>query len=674
VTFLSPLFLVVLPLALLPALLHFWGRGRSRIFPFSHVALLQEAVRDWMSWERIRRWALLAARIGLLTALILFWSRPVLHRGGGALSASGQRAVLLLVDASYSLGATREGRTAFASVLARGRDILDNTRAGDRAGLIVYSDRVESELPITEDVARVRRELAAARLTFRPTDVAPAVGLARQWMRKESGAKSAVILSDLAAHGWRNVVSSTAPRGGIGWVLCEAGTAGDNAALVGADAVLDPASDRLRGRLSVAAWGAPARPERPWSLFVNGRSLARGRVPVLGGVAAAEFLSAPVAGRGAAAEVEARLDPDALPADDPLYWMAARPSAPSFLIVNGAPNLSPVSDEAYYLRPVLEAWARDGARFQSVLPSELAEADLSPWNALVFLNVGPLPERARRNVEGYVRGGGGLWTTVGDRWEESGRLAVLPSGSGGFRDVDEGVISGGRENDPLPALCSPEWDWKSARVKRLLAWTPGGDARVLLQTRESRLPVFLLGSAGAGRVAVLTTSVDRDWTNLPAKPIFPVLCREALSHIGRLDAPPEETPRVVGEPLEWKRRGAGTGKIRRPDGSEDVSTERDGRWRYEQTDLPGFYRLLDAVGGPATIAVNVDRSKGEGDLSLVSRDHAARALGGTGMTWVGPEENVGRALEGRPLAPILARLILAFFALETFLLWRWRKS
>ena len=76
IEFLRPGFLGALPLAAIPAALHFWGMARARPTPFTALDLLREAAQTRFATEKIRRWVLLTARTLLLITLILFLAQP----------------------------------------------------------------------------------------------------------------------------------------------------------------------------------------------------------------------------------------------------------------------------------------------------------------------------------------------------------------------------------------------------------------------------------------------------------------------------------------------------------------------------------------------------------------------------------------------------------------------
>ena len=661
-TFLSPGFLWLAPAALVPLALHLRGRRGAPRRSFSDVALLRAAAGAWYHPDRWRHLLLLLVRTLLAAGAVLFLAGPVWRPSGGG-PAGGPAWILL--DASYSMGAAEVGRSVFESARARAREIIDGLPPGARAGVLLFSDRVESVLPPTADRGALRRFLEGAAPNHRPTDVGAALSALPKETAGSAEPWTVYVVSDMAAHGWRSARPSL-PDGNTRWALCEVGTDYSNGAMTEVRGLWDPSTARVRGNLSVRAWGPLGRPERGWSVAVAGERPVTGRVALVGGPGEATFASPPV--RSPVLTVAARVEPDPLPEDDVFYAVVPRRDPPSFLIVNGSPNLSPVSDEAHYLQPVLEAWEKDGARVRTAWPGEISDAALAGIDAVALLNVGSLPAPAWTALETFVRRGGGLWITAGDQWSAAAVPSFAPFRAGPAVDVDDGAA---------PALSSapfgsfgagPDVDWSDLRVRRSVGVEPGPGAAVLLRGRPSGRALLVAGPVGDGRVALWATSIDRDWTGAPASPLFPVLCRDVLSYLARAEAASAPAPETVGGVWTGRRSGAVAALLRRPDGRSERLTGRAGEFRAGPLELPGFYRLQFPSGGETVFAVNASRDAEEGNPARVPRDVPERWFGPGRTVWIGAGDDLSRTLAGSPLRPLLRRGLLVLFVLETLML------
>ncbi|MBL0057617.1 MAG: VWA domain-containing protein [Elusimicrobia bacterium] len=212
---------------------------------FFSCLLLREAAGDRWTPDRLRRWALLAARTALAAAVILFLARPGFR---GALGAGHVRGVILL-DASYSLRVSQSGETGFDRARNLARDVFQNRRPGDQWGLVVFSDRVESSFPPEADPAGVAGALEAATPTHRGTRFSAGFDEALKLL---GGGGTVVLFSDAAAHGagegqkpWHDT------PGGL--VVVEVVSPRSNAAIVGSG----PAVGRGRPAWNCRPGGMP---------------------------------------------------------------------------------------------------------------------------------------------------------------------------------------------------------------------------------------------------------------------------------------------------------------------------------------------------------------------------------------------------------------------------------
>lgn len=100
--FLAPGFFLLLPLALIPLLIHLLSRVRLRQIPFPSIILFQNVERATFSWLRLKEILLLILRTLLLLLFIFGLSRP--HLLGPALPGIKAGDLIVILDDSYSMG------------------------------------------------------------------------------------------------------------------------------------------------------------------------------------------------------------------------------------------------------------------------------------------------------------------------------------------------------------------------------------------------------------------------------------------------------------------------------------------------------------------------------------------------------------------------------------------
>jgi hypothetical protein len=673
-SFLRPSFLAWLPVAALPLLIHWLTRSRPVRRPFSSLELLRSIAVAHGRRSRWRHLLLLACRCALLASLAVLFARPVLHRNPAA-SADDPAVLVLLADVSYSMDARHAGGRLLERAAAQALDVLQSAGPRDRVGLVVFSDRVELSIPPTGDRAKVREALESLAVTARPTRVRPALEVAYQMLAGLEGAqKSVVLFSDLAENGWRDGGAGGPPVNfdpAVRVVLAESGPPVPNGAVTSARWRPGEDGAGFRGSFESLAWGQAEA--RGWSVLVEDRVVARGRLAA-GSPRTAFSAPAPSADPGAG---EVRLEADGLPLDDRYHCRLSRPEGFSLLVVNGAPGLSPVQDEAYFLSPVLEALSKGGLRWRAVTAEQLESEPAAGWDVLAFLNVGALSAGKAAEVRDHLRRGKGVWLTVGDRFDPAGALASLaPVRFQGVVDAAEPLRAPeASPSDRLAAALAEEggFEWEKARVERVWESVPTEDAAVALATRLTGRPLLVTGRALGGPVAVLTTTVDRDWTSLPSKPLFPILCRETLAYLSGRSGQATGFDLRVDQPFDWKADGPlpSMVDVRRPDGEVDAVPARQGRVAYARTDRPGLYRVTAGGRDLALFAVNLAADSGEGDTRRAAKAAVEAVLPARDVLWVPHPQPAGERLRervrGKDLTAAFALAALLLFLLEGLL-------
>jgi hypothetical protein len=672
-SFAHPAFLWALPAAAAPVLLHWLTRPRPKPLPFSSLDLLREAVRARLARSRLRDALLLALRCLLLAALCLLFSRPVAHWGGAA-DAEGGLTTVLMVDASYSMRSVEAGLSAFERARAAAREILDSAGPRDRAALVAFSDRVEVSVPPTEDFPRLREALDRLSPTARPTRAVPALEAAYNLLEGVEGRRAIVLLSDLAEHGWRDAAPERFRDRdpSVRFVAAETAPESPNAEVADVVVRADGGGKLSHGWASVRFHAGRAAP-RGWRLSFGSRLGAQG---ALSPGEPASFSFASALARGGAGVFA--LDPDALALDDKFYFPLAPARDFSVLIVNGSPALSPAKDETFFLASAQAALASAGVRFRTVPADGWEPESLAGVDVAALLNVAALRPAAAAALRDHLGAGRGVWITAGENLLPDAAPASLAPGKFVARARVKGRLRppAGADAHPLGrALAGEEgFEWDNVMVDELWEFRPADDAAVLLAT-ENGAPVLVAGRALGGPVAVLTTTIDRDWTNLPSKPLFPVLCRQTLAYLaGRVSAP-EGRRLLAGQPYEETLEDASVSSVDvlRPDGTADAAPVRGRKLRYEKTDEPGVYRVTGGREGRdlAAFAVNVDAGSGEGDPARIPEGRLEGLIPAREVLWVRyPEPAAAKFRErvrGKDLTSALALAALALFALETLL-------
>lgn len=102
-SFLNPIWLLALPLILLPILIHLWNQRRHKIIQWGAMQFLISAKRMSRGMARLRHWLIMAARMLAIAGLIFLVTRPLSTGWLGMLSGGKPETVIILLDRSASM-------------------------------------------------------------------------------------------------------------------------------------------------------------------------------------------------------------------------------------------------------------------------------------------------------------------------------------------------------------------------------------------------------------------------------------------------------------------------------------------------------------------------------------------------------------------------------------------
>jgi len=296
-------------------------------------------------------------------------------------------------------------------------------------------------------------------------------------------------------------------------------------------------------------------------------------------------------------------------------------------------------------------------------PAKLADKPLAEDSFVVVTDAGLLGANEVATLTDYVRNGGRALLALGPR---STGLAAVPLSGETLRAGQQlgaaATVSIGEIDTSHPALRGLD-DLRSAKFTRYIAVEPGTDDRVLLRLDDGA-PLLLERPLGAGRVLLFTSSLDREWNDLPVQPVYvPFVAGLANDLLGSAGFTSEAE---LGTTLAVRALGLAGGQIFDPRGqkalglgagSEDVLL-----------DQIGYYEV---IGGGATELVAVNFDPREADLTHV--DDATlerwRGLGTRATDQAQRAAASGAASEPtpRPLGPMLVIALLLAAIMESWI-------
>jgi hypothetical protein len=665
--FLSPLLLMGLIAAALPLVIHLIGKQRAQRVPFAALDFLLRHDRRLRRRLRMRQLLLLALRVALVCAIALMLARPY-AQVRSVLPTTGTapiRAVLVIDDTASMAGRHTRG-TLFDEARRRALTLVDQLPPGSLAAVLRVTKPSQPLARLAGDRRQLRRAIGALRPTAQAQTLDRALTEARLLLRAAAGPRHIFVFSDMAR---TSLPRDAAPKStSIVLHAIDVSSTGarTNRAVVSLRASSSSApghrSMQLRARVCrystipgpTKATRSKTRAEE-LSLIIDGKLAARGKLQLPHQGCADKVFDHTFARAGVHRAV-VELEPDAFTLDDRRHLQLEVAGELRLLLVNGEPSPLRHADELFYLRTALETVVPGQQQIVTrvLTPAELARAPLSTFDAVVLANVEDLSTEAASALAAFVRGGGGLLVSVGSNTRATRyarrlatllpqplRGAVSPSPSAGTGQLRLGRVD---TEHPLILAMGGSIGLRKARFSRVFRLRPSTalERRVPLRYDDGS-PLLVEGRYGAGRTMLLTTTLDRDWTDLPIRPGYLPLMQAVARHLA--GAAGRRAPRsllVGASAVLTFPRGARRLLVTEPRegerGWDRHEADAKGRVTFV-VEGPGFYRVgvLGAAGKLSQrrrdgFAVNLDRRESDvrqGALPGAGRSPSARAGGST---------------------------------------------
>ncbi len=599
-TFLHSWMIWLVPLALLPVVLHLLTLQRLRTVELPTFRFLFDTYV-----QQRRRMQFLEALLAMLRTLFLLFfifmvCRPVVRHwdslfGGG--QGAGGREVVLLLDASASMNARTAGTSAFERGRAAALAVVGRLRPDDQVTVLRVGARPEEVLSRfntdtrgiqarieTLEPGSSRANLFAALLhLFGPEATRrnnPAVYLftdcqANTWNEARNQG-----LEKLLPEGTSFTVVNVGPGAAPSNVAVVGDAPRRNRAIAGLPLLLRPRivnHARSEVEVTLGVYVDDKQVGRPETLNIKpGTTEVRTIIytPTEAGLKRGRFEIVPKTA-------------DAFPDDDRFEFTLAVQPRVQVLVVNGHVSDDPLLDEASYLQTALTSKgepAEEGERrgvsppvkpgstrdlrqaleVRSLPQQALTQALLRDASVVLLANCGALNDTHFLWLRSFVRDGGGLVILPGDKVSEAAyttRLFPVPGPQGekltdakltpATGDPENADTYAGLEFDTAHPALSVFADPKARHFKTVRIYRHFGievprkarNARVLATFAGSRRPALVESNLGEGTVLLAAFPAHPRWGNLPLKPDFVPLMLRLVSHVQH--RPEAEAPAVV---------------------------------------------------------------------------------------------------------------------------------
>lgn len=631
-SFIQQGFLWALAAISIPIIIHFIHRRKAIRWRFAAMEFLLRSHHRVARRLRIKQLLLLLLRCLMFAALALIFAKPFLRQAKGTSPVIPQ-AIVLIVDDSFSMQYKPKGasRSLFDRARKQAKTLLERLRGEDQVALLRGSQSRQSlphEHPdLTYDKRAVIRLLDRWKPSYRNTDLLNALQRANSLLAKIKGLSPRIVLiSDFARHAFEAVQQTSIPGlPNVDMIPVRPKSDPTNYAITNVDVSPAPfaSPDAYRFVVTIRSFGRNKRSvERPIQLFLNGQARARGTVklPPKGLVEKRFTVQLPRAGLYTG---YAQLAPDPLKADNRFYFTLQARQRPKVLLLNGEHNDTPYSDEIFYVEKALR-----NLQSTFIIQSRIASASLPDpkgYQVIFLANVGQLPSDWIGKLQMFVRNGGGLFISMGSQinpesynvhlanllprpLRRTALAAQRPDGTGITIQRYFGEVQGA--HPVFRPLYRDGLVFQTARVSKLmLVQTRNTKERGQVLWRYSHGPPALLErKIGKGRVLLLTTSIDRDWTDLPIRPFFRPWLQCVTTYLAGGARFQRGKSTNIGESTRLNLPGNAPVRLSPPHGPAQWLRPSGNTFRLRDPQLPGLYRFSRG-GKPLPVlpkAVNIN--------------------------------------------------------------------
>lgn len=682
---LAPLFAIAgIVGASIPLILHLLNRERARRLVFGTIRFIQMSHQTNVRRHKLKRLLLLLMRILMLALLGFAFARPFFAEAPIiAQKTGGKRNAIIILDTSYSM----QYEEVFENAKREGIKILDGLDATDAACLMLSSDDGRVVAPLGSEFPHIRAALNDAEATYKPTDYLDALQTADEILASiPIGEKQVYLIADMQKRGWENFIETDKLNPDVQIQFIDVHPEQPHNFAI-TDLNVPPVIlkeqkasylvARVRNFSDTAVENLPVR------LFIDGNMIHTVQLDIEpDDLADAAFR---VDFQDEATHTGwVELPEDSLGADNKRYFTLQSLRSIKVHAVSDKPrtqspnqNLHGQTIETFFMKRALTAGS-DAVPIDFTESSSVPGATtLNRTDVLILANVAQLSSNEAQRVAAYVTSGGGLIVTVGDNinadvyeqrlGDEIGLMPcnfVRPVGDAFDRQQFRVLATVKYEHPIFAPFKEPNHgDFGKARFYRIFQAVPTGTTAIVIASYDDGSPALFEKPYGnLGRVLCFTSTIDREWNDLPIRAVYLPFLHESIKYLALKDA--ETLPDYrVGDTIKLKVSETENERITRngeiaifnpnnvetrlgqnKDATPTAENTPQNSVLYTDTAIPGIYSVHRS-GTEVTdyFVVNVDTS--ESDLAARDVEELTSMLKGT----------ADELVENKPTAELVAQ-------------------
>ncbi|RYD35231.1 MAG: hypothetical protein EOP86_09020 [Verrucomicrobiaceae bacterium] len=547
--FITPWFLAALAAAGLPVLFHLVRGAKFEVKELATLRWMGSGISPRRWHRRVTRWPLLIVRMLVVAVLAFLGARPFFSEAQPVMRV---REVIVAVDVSGSM-ARREPLVEKALAEAKA-----DLPADTPVRLVRFAETVQPQMEHTIPAAVPGAATSYDRLVQWGIDQAVAADAVRL-----------VVISDFT----RPALEGLRPRvwpAGVDVRLVSVGRRDAwNAGIARVTCLTPVASGEVEIEAELVFHGLT--PSEPFVLRLRTEGGPEREEKIPAGTSRVRFhwpVNIPAAGMVLRGEIT--LSPegggkDEIAWDDTQAFAFPVVRQRNVLLVEGDSGDSVFAGECYFADKALRAGiGTSGVRSPFSPTVRPVMGELEGFQAVVLANVAELSPVDAQKLADFVRAGGGLLVTVGDRTTPALSAALRNAGMdiGSLEKAAERTAAGVGHHEGLAVQLVPSSPlsqhaigWNDLAFAKGWRFTPPEKTVPWLEDNDGGPVLAAVQGIGEGRVLVMAHPLDADGSEFPRHSLYVVLMQEMAGYLTRFESSAREFPTVPASLSEPRAPG-----------------------------------------------------------------------------------------------------------------------
>jgi hypothetical protein len=620
--FLNPIFLLGAIAAGLPVLVHLVRRTRAPRIQFPSLMFLRKIEQKTIRRRKLRNLLLLLMRCAALLLLAFAFSRPF-FTGSTPVSASGDHtSTVILVDGSYSM---RYGEV-FNRARQSARNMINDAASDEQLAVVLFSKNYQVLMPLKADRAEAATLVGEMQPGLDSTDYLQAIQAADAILKDAGrGQHRIYLISDFQDAGWNRAAPPVKLAPDVKLFPIDVSDA-KAANLAVSGVIADPVvyAQKYAGKAvaRISNFGAEDVDAAAIELKLNDLPVERKPLKLTaGGTQNVEFTGFNVPEGSNRATVEITGDSFAL--DNKFFFTIRRDNQTRVLAIETAAR---GRSESFFLQQSLAAGENNQHALTVKTAGSVSPSELDPYRVVIVNDASGINEGLASALKTFVERGGGLilaaakHTDAGDFNRLLGTIAPAQLGEV-VQSRGYALMSQVKTDHPIFGAFARSGRLTSTRVYGYHRAT-AKEGALTVAALDDGSPIVVEGSAGRGKVLLVTTTLDTAWNDLPLTPMFLPLMRQMLEYLGGREAASSYT---IGQAFTTPAdKDSSLPAVDSPGGKrvDDLRKNSSGEQSLDASEI-GFYRLRYR-DRDEFVAVNLDTK--ESDLTKLNVDELVASI------------------------------------------------